>query len=360
VTADPLTCQVYCPFLWPLWPTGWYTLRALRTPTLVLTNERQCREQWPWPDDGVVEWDFSGETPDRLREVQVVHVHTGWTLSSVGLELQRRLAGAAFVATVIGTDVNVHACAEEVNPLYRSFFERAHAIVAISEFLARKLELVGCPPERIRVIPLAVEPGALAVKRPEEFSPAGTLRACIVARLIDWKGIEDAMHATALARRLGADVTLDVIGVGPKRDELAALAAELGPFITLRSSDDETAHSAAMATLAKADCVLNCSRRLADGSEESLGVSLIEGQTIGLPALAFASGGVGEIVVDGETGMLLEPTAEALAHAMAALADDRDRRVELGARGRAEAIRRFSARVVAGRLEELYREAAAA
>jgi colanic acid/amylovoran biosynthesis glycosyltransferase len=361
--------QVYCPFLWRHWATGWYTLRSLRSDPLVLTNQREYAADWPWPTDKLVRWDFSGRPPRRLSNVDVFHVHNGWTLATVGLVLQRHFPRTPFVATVIGSDVNVHARDPEFSPGYRAFFERATAIVAISQFLRGKLVSIGCPPEKIRVIPLGVSPEALPARGEQDFSGPGRLRACIVARLIEWKGVDDAMLAVAKARASGADVTLDVVGSGPEHGRLARLAREIGSFVQIHGGEQEAVpHRVAMSILARADCVLNCSRRMTDGAEESLGVSVIEGQMLGLPAVCYDTGGVGEIVEPGCTGLLgvahpgadgtVARTVDGMAGALVSLADDRAKRVSLGRAARLSALSRFSAAAVASRLDALYEELA--
>jgi glycosyltransferase involved in cell wall biosynthesis len=71
-------------------------------------------------------------------------------------------------------------------------------------------------------------------------------------------------------------------------------------------------------------------------------------------------GALPEIVADGETGLLVDETPEALAGALAALLADPDRRRSLGAGARKRAESHFTRARLAGEVELLYREALAA
>ena len=76
----------------------------------------------------------------------------------------------------------------------------------------------------------------------------------------------------------------------------------------------------------------------------------------GKPVIASAAGGIVDVVRDGETGLLVPPAdADALATAIAELAEDRTRARELGEGGREYVEREFSWPVIIDRLVSLYR-----
>jgi len=89
---------------------------------------------------------------------------------------------------------------------------------------------------------------------------------------------------------------------------------------------------------------------------EPLGVVTLEAMSKGKPVVATATGGIVDIVVDGETGLLVPPgDVPALAAAMQRLIDHPDLRMRLGAGGR-DRVRLFTADEVIPRYEQLYRE----
>ncbi len=86
----------------------------------------------------------------------------------------------------------------------------------------------------------------------------------------------------------------------------------------------------------------------------------LEAMSCGRPVVAADSGGAPEVVIDGQTGLLIAPESVADARdALARLADDRELAAELGRRGRRQVEELFSMQAYADRVEELYERAIA-
>jgi len=146
-------------------------------------------------------------------------------------------------------------------------------------------------------------------------------------------------HPTALRtlRRLAGrfpGARLVLVGEGPEAPAIRTLIAELGlegrvRMLGLREDVPRL--------LAAADIALLTS------VSEGIPLTLIEAMAAGLPVVSTHVGGVAEVVVDRQTG-LLAPSADddALAEAVASLADDPESRRRMGARGRERARRLFS------------------
>jgi len=93
---------------------------------------------------------------------------------------------------------------------------------------------------------------------------------------------------------------------------------------------------------------------------EAFGMPAAEAMAAGLPVVASRSGGIVEIVADGETGLLVPPDdAAALAEALLTLFRDPDRRIRMGAAGRACASDRFSWDRITGETEDAFGRARA-
>jgi glycosyltransferase involved in cell wall biosynthesis len=101
----------------------------------------------------------------------------------------------------------------------------------------------------------------------------------------------------------------------------------------------------------------NSSRVVVNPSlSESFGISIVEGMACGLPVVGTKVGGMLETILDGETGLLVEPERpDLLAEAVVSLLNDPETAGRMGAKGRARAIEHFSWRARAERLLSAYR-----
>ena len=160
--------------------------------------------------------------------------------------------------------------------------------------------------------------------RPPDHGP---LRLLTVARLELIKGIDVLLHALATARERGTEVHLTIAGDGTQRDALVALVRTLA----LRNVEFLGAVSphAVGHLMQKAHAVVLPSRG------EGLPVVLIEAMANGRAVIAARSGGIGEVVTDGCTGLLVNPEQPGqLADAIVRMAADLPALVRMGAAGR--------------------------
>ena len=176
----------------------------------------------------------------------------------------------------------------------------------------------------------------------------------IVSRLTPWKGHRTLLDALPRVVSVHADLRLLVVGDttfwnAEYADELKALADDLGVADNVRF-------------LGRRDDVpelLAASELLALPSEdEPFGRVIIEAMAMALPVVATATGGVPEIVVEKQTGLLVPPRdPEALADALLAAMADPEAAAEMGRAGRERVCELFDARATAERVQELYEQA---
>src|SRR5262249_50217331 len=139
----------------------------------------------------------------------------------------------------------------------------------------------------------------------------------------------------ALAAVPGA--RLVVAGDGPQAGQVERECAELGVEAELRG---ELPHDEVMALMRAADALIFPARW-----EEPLTRTLLEAGSVGLPAVALATGGTPDIIRDGETGLLAAEPA-GLGPALATLLADPDRRARMSTAARAHIAAHFAEEVV--------------
>jgi glycosyltransferase involved in cell wall biosynthesis len=243
---------------------------------------------------------FARAARRAAHDADLVHAH--W-LPSGAVALTTR---KPFVVQLWGTDVEL---ARRAPWLARRVLERARLTICASNALADSARELGA--KAVRVIPSAVE-------LPERVGePADPPEVLFVGRLSPEKGILDLVQA--------ADgIPLTVAGDGPLRDRVPGA---LG-FVQ---------HTALPPLYERAAVVAVPSHR------EGFGVACAEAMAHARPVVASAVGGLLDLVVDGETGVLVPPRdVPALREALERLLADPDLRRRLGEAGRARVQERFS------------------
>jgi glycosyltransferase involved in cell wall biosynthesis len=234
--------------------------------------------------------------------------------------------------------------------LYRRLLQR---VAAISPAVERRLLDARVAPERIRVIWSAVDPAQLepsatrqALRARLDAAP-DTPCVLVAANLVHRKGVDVLLEAFA-SLASGACGVLWIAGDGPERAPLEATASRLGVAEHVRF----LGHRGDLPDLLEACDVFALPSR-----QEGLGVAALEAMARGRPVVASAVGGLAEIVVPGETGVLVPPgDAGALASALARLCGDPASARRLGAAGAARVQEYFLADRMVSAYEALYRE----
>jgi colanic acid/amylovoran biosynthesis glycosyltransferase len=287
----------------------------------------------------------------RLRELgaTLLHAHYG----PVGLRVLpvTRALGLPLIVTFHGFDMS---SLPFVDPSYRRalprLFGAARRIVAVSRITRERLVALGCPTERIAVLPLGVP--VSAPPPPREAGPV--VRVLTVARLHPKKGVPDLVDAVAKARAAGAPLELDIAGDGPERAAVER-RIEAGGLRGTARVHGALPPAEVQRLLATADVFVLNSRTAPDGDIEALGISVLEAMERGVCVIGARHGGIPEVVEDGVTGLLVpERDTEALAAALARVAADARLRARLAAAGRALAERSFDLVRCSARLGALY------
>jgi phosphatidylinositol alpha-1,6-mannosyltransferase len=252
---------------------------------------------------------------------------------------------AAAVRRLLGRRVAQYFYANEIlgKPRLSAFAATsADVVIAISAYTASLIAATGASPVNLKLIPPGVDlpsdPGALPVERPTVLT---------IARLKHpYKGHDVLIRALTGVRARVPDVQWVVIGEGPLRPGLEALARSCGLAGTARflgAVSDEVRKS----WLRRADVFAMPSRLAGEG----FGIVYLEASAYGTPVVAGNVGGALDAVADAISGLLVDPTDPAAVEgAVTRLLLDRELAQRLGRDGALRA-REFAWPVIAGQVE---------
>lgn len=201
--------------------------------------------------------------------------------------------------------------------------------IAISEFIKRRLIRVGIAEAKIDVVYNGVDTGRFVpdpgarerLARDLPITPGDFVIAGAFS-LLPWKQPAVLLDACALLARRGVPIRLLVAGAGPLLAELQARSLQLG----LAERTHWFGHSSRLETVLQA-----CDVFVLPSVGEAFGNVLAEAMACGVPVVASRSGGIPEVVDDGVTGRLVDPSnPAAFADAIERLACDTALRRKMG------------------------------
>jgi glycosyltransferase involved in cell wall biosynthesis len=268
-----------------------------------------------------------GIVADRVCREGVTHVHAHFaTASSEVAVVAAALAGVTCSVTAHAKDIYHHDNA----PHLARRLSGVDTVVTVSGHNGAHLESVvrdGGLRASVRHVANGVGLGPVA-------DPAASTSLLCVARLVPKKGVDLLVRAAAVLAERHPDLVVDVIGDGPLRPELASLADSLGLDGRLRLHGSATGEEV-QAALARCRAVVLPCRIDADGDRDGMPTVLVEALARAVPVVSTDVVGIGELVVDGVTGLLVPPDdVEALAAAVDRLLVDPALAVCLGRAGR--------------------------
>jgi glycosyltransferase involved in cell wall biosynthesis len=174
-----------------------------------------------------------------------------------------------------------------------------------------------------------------------------TLYVLVVSRLVYVKGVDLVLRAFARLTS-GPEVSLLIAGDGPMRKSLESLSTSLGLEGRALFLGDVPHHKVR-------GLMAGCELLVLGSRQESFGLVLLEAMAAGKAVIAPAVGGVPEIVLNGETGVLVPPEdVDALSTGLSQLLHDRNRRQHLGANGQERVRACYSWTRLGERYESLY------
>jgi phosphatidyl-myo-inositol dimannoside synthase len=290
----------------------------------------------------------------RRERPDVIHAH--WVLPNGFFgALAARLLAIPLVVSLPGSDVFVSG----MNPLFlrmaRFAFDQAAAITTNSDDLRQAAINLGADAGKFRLIIYGVDPAAIAPDRSHRDAlrvrlglNAETPVILAVGRLVPKKGFDVLVKA---APAIQPTAHIVIVGDGDQREEMAALAAQLGV--------GERVHFVGNVPRQELTDYYNMADAFAMPSVrlpvDGLNVAVVEAMSCALPVVASDVGGNPLVVADGDNGLLVgEGRADELTVAINRLLADPALRLKMGQRSRERVAVEFSWQRIAAEYEELF------
>lgn len=282
-------------------------------------------------------------------------LHLNWTPSKLDWVLLRalrvtRCPTTVFVHGDLGAEMawnqNLSAPARKAFARWRAFQRRASRVIVASDFMKRSLSSsYGLREESIAVIPNGISLHQYRPVEPVQPRQAGLL--LYVGSLWRMKGVDILLRAMARMSSAFPSLRLKIVGGGGERPVLMRLVREAG--LESRITFCGVLEQNQLLSLYREAMALVLPSR-----SEAFGIVLLEAMASGLPVVAADTGGIPEVVVSRENGLLFETeSVERLEEQLEAIITQPDLRQRLSERG-LHTVKNYDWPLIAKRYKALF------
>ena len=254
----------------------------------------------------------------RKFKPDVIHAHWPFPHAYIALGAAK-LFKIPLVLNFHGAELLLIRKKKWVKPLLKFAISQAQAVFANSSFTASKIKALRNVEIEWSPYGTTLETGT---RNAEPHPVQGKFKILFVGRHIERKGIRYLIEAAKYLPRDQFEIR--IVGIGDLTEELKKLASESATpnsaeiIFTGKLSPEALANEYKTANVFTLPAIVD-----SKGDTEGLGVVLIEAMELGLPIVASNVGGIPDVVIDGETGILVpEKDPEALANAYKRLASN--------------------------------------
>jgi colanic acid/amylovoran biosynthesis glycosyltransferase len=282
-------------------------------------------------------------------DADIIHAHFADEPADMALGISR-VIGIPYIITAHAYDIFIRPDEEKL----RAKFEAAEGILTVSQF--NRKYLLGLLGHQFSE-KITVQYHGVDLKKwtcGEKRSTEG-VTVLFIGRLVEKKGVLDAITAFHRVAGRHSSVHFQIIGEGPQKGDALRLIEELD--LTERVSLlGGVTQERMIEKMREADIFFLPSVTAANGDREGLPVVILEAQAMGLPVVSTRHTGIPEAVIDGETGYLLEEhDTHGMAQRIAELVENPSLRQCMGRAGRALAESKHDRDQEVDRLEALFR-----
>jgi colanic acid/amylovoran biosynthesis glycosyltransferase len=248
-----------------------------------------------------------------------------------------KLAGVPLIIHFHGADVYYHKNVEEYSTLYQEAFGYASAFIAVSADMAKRLEEMGAPADKIYNASCGVDPGSFVQLDIANSGP----NFLAVGRFVEKKSPQSLVKAFKLVVDKFPDAKLWMVGDGPLFGQTKVLISQLSlqqhvMLTGVLKSEQIKEMMKSMRGFVQHSVIAP------NGDSEGTPVTILEASSSGLPVVSTRHAGIKEAVVDGVTGFLTdEHDIEGMANGIIQLAASMELAVKMGKAGREHMIENY-------------------
>jgi len=276
----------------------------------------------------------------KEKNIQVVHALNDHSTNVATAALVSKIAGVPFVYTIQGPGTRTgHALVDAVVKIYDLTAERwiaksAEKVILLSKSLASTAKKLRVKESKVTVIPSGIDSERFNPKRPEVMSEELNLREKLnigdsfvlgfVGRLVPAKGLAFLFSAVKQIQNRHPNPLLLVVGEGPQKNELEAMARDLGIDVVFAGWQPDTRPYYSIMDVFVLPSLF-----------EGLPNVILEAMAMGKPVIATKIGGNPDVLSNGENGFLVAArNSQQIASAIEAMIENEDIKHRMGAANR--------------------------
>ena len=291
--------------------------------------------------------------PHFIKKIKpdIVHVQCHLNLTAVKSVITARDIPVPVVTTIHGVFSKINPLLDlaQLSYLYTIggiIFKNSDRIICLTKRDSYDLERFGCPSEKISVVPNGVD---INLFRPRKESEKITVMWH--GRFVASKGLDILVKAASkVIQKSCLDIKFVLVGDGPLKQKIMVMCEKLGITKDVMFVDrlplDEVAQLLSRASIYVLPSI-----------KEGMPWALLEAMACGKAVVASDISGVNDIITHRENGLLVPPkNIDAFTDAIIRLAEDVNLRKRLGRNARQLIIKKYNWRIIAERLESIYRK----
>jgi glycosyltransferase involved in cell wall biosynthesis len=288
--------------------------------------------------DGDAAWNISAAYQETFQKFRANAVLAEYGISGVLVMDACTKAGIPLIVHCHGFDVSDRNILMEHGRTYPELFKKAAAIVSVSEAMRAKLVSLGAPQHKIRTNPYGVDCRLFSATNAASNPPI----FIAVGRLVEKKAPYLTLVAFSKVHKSFPEAQLRMIGDGPLLGPCQDLAKVLGMSNCVKFLGSQS-HDVVRREMCGSRAFVQHSVEASSGDCEGAPVSIIEACASALPIVSTRHAGIPEIVVDKETGFLVdERDVHGMAECMSKFLRDPQLAGQMGMMGRSRIETRYS------------------